>query len=595
MRQFFSSKFAACFIFSTVAIVGLAAEVKHPYMGGEVELVTAPNGAVINSYTPSRLEIVHPSTPQVIEVADGIWQLAGMSISWPLVIEGEDGLIVYDTGDNLEEGRHFAQEIEKLSDKPVKAIIYSHAHYTKGASAIAGGNKDVMVIGHPMLNANITGGGGLGTYFPEITPVQMARAMEQFNNFTPRSGPDAPVAGIIEFKEGGHLPVTRVVEDGEEFTVAGIRMQFFTRYHSDTDDCLTVWLPERKIVLNNLFWPNMPNFYTPRGALYRDPFNWIEGLKMIRRLEPELLLNTHTFPVKGKAKIREHLNLFSDGIAFIVDQTLRGILLGLGPDELRTFVELPPHLEAFPFLTESYGELQWYPPYFFNRALGWWDGDAATLYRLPPDDEAARLVALMGGAGKVRSAADASLAEQEYAWAAQLANYLLRLDPDDQGARQIKAKALREMGHRARGSIMRSFALSQALELEGKVDIPGVIPPALEQIAASPPARYLSRYRVRIDPARSADIDRMVRFVFTDAGDKALALHLRRGVVEFVEEPDQYPREADYTVSLDRRTWGSIFLGQGDVAALIDQDTVAVEGDRAGVVEFFSLFDDFQP
>jgi hypothetical protein len=56
MRQFFSSKFAACFIFSTVAIVVLAAEVKHPDMGGEVGLVIAPYGAVINSYTP-RLNI----------------------------------------------------------------------------------------------------------------------------------------------------------------------------------------------------------------------------------------------------------------------------------------------------------------------------------------------------------------------------------------------------------------------------------------------------------------------------------------------------------------------------------------------------------
>jgi alkyl sulfatase BDS1-like metallo-beta-lactamase superfamily hydrolase len=595
MRPNLFRHFAAFLVLSTVAAVSQAAGVKHPYMGGEVELVTAPNGAIINSYAPSRLEIVHPSTPQVIAVADGIWQLAGMSISWPVVIEGEDGLIVFDTGDNLEEGRHFAREIEKLSDKPVKAIMYSHAHYTKGASAIARGDEDVMVIGHPALNANVTGGGGLGTYFPEITPLQMARAMAQFNNFTPRSGPDAPISGIIEFKEGGHLPVTRPVEDGEEFTVAGVRMQFFTRYHSDTDDCLTVWLPDRQIALNNLFWPNMPNFYTPRGALYRDPFNWIEGLKLIRSLQPEILVNTHTFPVKGKAEVREHLNLFSDGIAFIVDQTLRGILQGLGPDELRTFVQLPPHLEAFPFLTESYGELQWYPPYFFNHALGWWDGDAATLYRLPPDDEAARLVALMGGPGKVRSAAGASLAEQEYAWAAQLSNYLLRLDPNDQGARQIKAQALREMGHRAKGSIMRSFALSQALELEGKVNIPRVIPPAIEQITAAPPAQYLNRYRVRIDPVRSADIDRMVRFVFTDADDTALALHLRRGVVEFIENPDQYPRDADYTLSLDRQTWGRIFLGQGDVSRLIDEGNVVVQGDPVGVVEFFSLFDDFKP
>jgi alkyl sulfatase BDS1-like metallo-beta-lactamase superfamily hydrolase len=423
----------------------------------------------------------------------------------------------------------------------------------------------------------------------------MARAAEQFNNYTPRSGPDAPIAGIIELKEGGFLPVTKPVQDGEQITVAGVKMQFFTRYHSDTDDCLTVWLPERRIALNNLFWPMMPNFYTPRGALYRDPLNWIEGLKQIRGLEPEILLSTHTVPIKGRRKVREHLNLFSDGIAFILDQTLRGILLGLGPDELRSFVKLPRHLEAFPFLTESYGELQWYPPYFFNHALGWWDGDAATLYRLHPDDEAGRLVDLMGGPDKVRSAAQSSLDAREYAWAAQLAGYLLRLDPNDPGARKLKARALREMGHRARGSIMRSFALSQALELEGAVDIPRVIPPQPDQIATAPPDRYLNRYRVRIDPMRSAGTDRLVRFVFTDVDNRALALHLRRGVVEFIDNPDQYSQSADYTVTLDRATWARIYLGQSAIAQLIEDGTLDIQGDVAGVVEFFSLFDDFQP
>jgi alkyl sulfatase BDS1-like metallo-beta-lactamase superfamily hydrolase len=564
-------------------------------MGGEVELMTAPNGAIVNAYTPRRLERVHPTTPQVLQVSQGVWQLAGMSISWPVVIEGDDGLIVYDTGDNLEEGRHFAREIAKLSDKPIVAIIYSHAHYTKGAAALAGDSTGLQVIGHPMLNDNVSRGGGLGTYFPEITPLQMARAVEQFNNYTPRSGPDAPISGIIEYKEAGHLPVTRPVEDGEELTVAGVKMQFFTRYHSDTVDCLTVWLPERQIALNNLFWPNMPNFYTPRGALYRDPYNWIDGLKLIRSLEPEILLSTHTFPVKGKAQVREHLNLFSDGIAFIVDQTLRGILLGLGPDELRFFVQLPPHLEAFPFLVEAYGELAWYPPYFFNRALGWWDGDAANLYRLHPDDEAARLVALMGGPEAVRSAAATSLAKREYAWAAQLSNYLLRLDANDEQARQVKIEALREMGHRARGSIMRSYALSQALELEGKVDIARVIPPAIEQIAAAPPGQYLSRYRVRIDPVRSAELDRLVQFVFTDVQDQALALHLRRGVVEFIDDPGQYPGSADYTIALDRRTWGEIFLGTADIRDLIDEGRLVVEGDPSGAIAFFALFDDLQP
>ncbi len=44
------------------------------------------------------------------------------------IIEGEDGLIVYDTSVNMEAGEFIAAEIRKLSDKPIKAIFYSHHH-----------------------------------------------------------------------------------------------------------------------------------------------------------------------------------------------------------------------------------------------------------------------------------------------------------------------------------------------------------------------------------------------------------------------------------------------------------------------------------
>ena len=44
------------------------------------------------------------------------------------IIEGDDGLIVYDTGVNAEAGAHIAEEIKKISDKPIRAVFYSHHH-----------------------------------------------------------------------------------------------------------------------------------------------------------------------------------------------------------------------------------------------------------------------------------------------------------------------------------------------------------------------------------------------------------------------------------------------------------------------------------
>jgi alkyl sulfatase BDS1-like metallo-beta-lactamase superfamily hydrolase len=81
---------------------------------------------------------------------------------------------------------------------------------------------------------------------------------------------------------------------------------------------------------------------------------------VVRALHPEVLLSTHAKPVHGGDRIQESLTLYLDGLQYILDQTLRGALKGLGPDELREFVRLPAHLAAFPNLSESYGELDWY-------------------------------------------------------------------------------------------------------------------------------------------------------------------------------------------------------------------------------------------
>lgn len=151
-----------------------------------------------------------------------------------------------------------------------------------------------------------------------------------------------------------------------------------------------------------------------------------------------------------------------DLISLTYDQTLRGILHGLGPQDLRYFVSKPSHLAETPYNAEMYGETPWFPPAVYYDQMGWFDRDVTTLYALPAKEEATRLVALMGGRDKVVSAAKESLGKNEYAWAAELINYIYKLDPNDVEARQIKAVALRKLGQLSFGSIGRSFFLSEA-------------------------------------------------------------------------------------------------------------------------------------
>jgi alkyl sulfatase BDS1-like metallo-beta-lactamase superfamily hydrolase len=205
-----------------------------------------------------------------------------------------------------------------------------------------------------------------------------------------------------------------------------------------------------------------------------------------------------------------------------------------------------------------------------------------------PWDEAERIVPLMGGRDAVLAAAAEAMEKKEYAWAAQLVNYLYRLDPEDPEVRKAKADALRQMAYVSTGANDRAHLMTQALALEGKVTVPRVIPPAPEVIAASP-ATYVDHFRVRIDPTKSGDTDKVLRFDFADGSNAGL--HVRRAVAEFVASPDDHYREPDMTLAMSGDAWAQIFLSQAAPADLIASGEIEVAGDAAEAARVIDLFD----
>nr|WP_255441639.1 MULTISPECIES: alkyl sulfatase dimerization domain-containing protein [unclassified Synechococcus] len=370
-------------------------------------------------------------------------------------------------------------------------------------------------------------------------------------------------------------------------------MQFFTKYGSDDKVHTTVWLPDRKILLTTLLWSSPPQLYSVRGDVFRDPREWIEGLKFNRNLEPEVLISAAARPVVGKEEVRKRLQGYLDGASFVLDQSLRGILAGKGPDDLRRLVRLPAYLQEVPNNLENYGEVSSYPPAIHYQAVGWYDNDAANLSPVAPLDEARRMVPLMGGRSAVLAAADDAMEKKEYSWAAQLVNYLYRLDPTDEAVRTRKAEALRQMAYVSTGANNRAHLLSQALALEGKVTLPRVVPPAAETITAFP-ENYVDYFRVRIDPAKSGETDQVLRFEFTNG--TSAGLHVRRAVAEFIDDPDAYPRDADIVLRLSPKAWAQVYMSSEPVAALIDGGSITVtQGNGAEAARVLNLFDRYDP
>ncbi len=563
------------------------------YRGEDIPLMDGPRGARVAVSTLKAITTTFAVAPRMIAVAPGIWNLVGIGISSRMMVEAPEGLIIFDTGDDLEDGEKALAEFRKVSDKPIKAIVYSHNHYAHGTQAFLREAPDAIIIGHHDVNKYLTQvatGFASGGEFPEAMPALTARYERQFALHLPPEGPDTGLGAIIPpGKAKGTAPATHLVQDGQEMVVAGLRMQFFTRYFSDSEDSLTAWMPELGAVYNNFFWPSLFNFYTLRGDVFRDPSSWRNGLRVIRDLEPQYLVNTHALPVVGKEEVRQSLELYMDAISYMIDQTLRGINKGLSPDALKDFVRLPEVLAKFPNNAEIYSEFFYFPLHLYGHIFGWFDGDAASVHRLPLAEEAARIVQGFGGAAVVYQQYQEAMASGDLVWASRLVGWLLATSPDSKDYRRAQAQTLRQIAYRAPNTIARHFCLTQALELEDKIAPVRSVLPSVEAILAVEPGRYINFFRIRLNPARAGTLRQRLCIEITDQ-HHCHALQVRNGICEYLPAPAA-ARDGDLFLRVSHADWARYYVGQTSLRGFLASPGAVDPAQASAIEAFLALFD----
>jgi alkyl sulfatase BDS1-like metallo-beta-lactamase superfamily hydrolase len=373
-----------------------------------------------------------------------------------------------------------------------------------------------------------------------------------------------------------------------EAEICGVKVEL-VHAPGETNDQLFVWLPERDLLMpGDNIYKAFPNLYSIRGTLYRDVLRWAHSIDEMRALRPAHLVPSHTRSISGKEQVYETLTAYRDAIQFVHDQTIRGINQGLTPDELVEVVKLPPHLAKHPYLQEYYGKVEWSVRGVFNGYLGWFDGDAANLEPVDPDERAAGMASLAGGAGDLQRAAREALDEEQYEWAAELATHLIRLDLRSSEAKRIKAAALRALGRGQINANARNYYLTQALELEGKIEIDDEVKPenALTFVSTVPIGRFVAAMPANLVYEKSADKDILVGFHFPDV-DESYGIHVRRGVAEF---KDHFPKNPDITITANSAAWRELVLGLRNPIKAFASGDVKFEGSTLDLVGFLRLF-----
>ncbi len=449
------------------------------------------------------------------------------------IIEGDDGLIVYDTGVNAEAGAHIAAEIEKVSDKPVEAIFYSHHHgdHYNGTAAIV--DPADVAAGKTAIYAWDNFEEERANEFGEILVRQSMGVGYYGGAFLPPE--DLHHHGIGTIPAGGtagYIPPTHTLSTDTELTIAGVTLEvFYTGGEAISE--FGIHIPEfDMVIIADEFFTGIPNMHSIRGSKPRIPDNYLQALDRVLEIRPEWLLGSHIMPIQGKGFIEETITRYRDATQYLWDQSIRLINKGYTPVELQhALKELPDHLYEPPYSVPTYGTPFTTVPEFFTGWVSWFNGDATDMFPSEPKRRAEGFVELMGGADEVLDAAKAAHADGDHQYAAELAQLVVRAEPDNEDGKLVKAAALRARGYQELNPIARSWYLTGALELEGAIDPDLIVNAMLGMLAGQASAEeIIGGWRYQLDATAAGDARISVGVRATDSGEE-VTVRLRNSVL----------------------------------------------------------------
>ena len=521
---------------------------------------------------------------ELITVTDGVHVAVGYALANSILIEGENTNIIIDTTGTEETAREVKALFDAINPNPVESIIYTHNHadHTYGATVFAEGSS-------PDIYAHSTTEIYLSRVIGILRPIISSRSNRMFGNALPKEQVENNGIGpFLEIGRDGRKPgllyPTKTFTDQIEFEAAGHKIQLF-HAPGETNDQLFVWLPEKKALFpGDNFYKTFPNLYTIRGTPYRDLVGWVNSIDMMRYLEPEYLVPSHTRPIVGKEKINTLLTTYRDAIQFVHDQTVRLMNLGLDPNEIAEQLVLPKHLGDSPYLKEFYGTPAWSAKNVFSGYLGWFDGNPSTLKPLPLKDEAEKMIQLSGDWDSLFKVAEDAFLTDDFQWSLQLTDYLLRSRPDDQKTKLLRQSALEGLGSQESNPNSRYYYLSSAAQLDENYQENDILLPSLEVIQKYPIESMMETLKVNVIPEIALNKNIQLLFTFTDS-PKSFSLFLRRGVLEV--QPFMITGSS-VQIKSSENDLKAILSGIKSLPISLVNGSLKVEGSRADLLSFFS-------
>lgn len=537
------------------------------------------------------------NTPGLYKVADGVYQLRGYDLAVMSIIEGQTGWIVVDPLTAQEAAaKALAFARQHLGNKPVHTVIFTHSHVDHFGGALAVASPADVASGKVQVLAP-------AGFLEEATsenvlagPAMGRRAIYMYGRDLPRSprgkvdnglGKE-PAMGTI-----GILPPTQLVDrTPQAMTLDGVDFIFQYTPGSEAPAEMTFYLPKQKAFCGaEVTSRTLHNLYTLRGAKVRDARRWAgyQDEALDRFPDSEVMFFSHHWPVWGKERIALMLAQQRDTYRYIHDQTLRLANQGHGPREIAEQLTLPASLQTHYWNRGYYGTLKHNVKAVYQMYFGWYDGNPANLDPLPRVEGAKQYVAFMGGSAAVLKKAQASYANGEYRWVAEVLNHVVAAEPKNTAAKALLAQAYDQLGYASESSAWRNAYLTAAWELRKGPPEKGVdIAAAAALLENTGPEQFVQMFQVGLNGPKAADEELVLNLTFRDLKQNWV-LRLENGVLQ--ARPAPAAKEASATLSLTRPMLVKVITKQAGLKDLMGSPDLSIDGSLLDLVKFFSLID----
>lgn len=521
----------------------------------------------------------------LFEVVDGIYQVRGYDLSNITFIRSDTGWIVFDVGSTPATAKAaLALVTEQFGERPVVAVVYSHSHVdhyggVKGVVSeadVASGKVKVIApkgfLEHAVSEGVIAGN------------AMSRRASYMYGVFLPR-GPEGSVgAGLGLTNPLGDAtliaPTDTISETGATMTVDGVEMVFQMTPGSEAPAEMNTWLPQRKAMwMAENTTATLHNILTLRGAQVRDALGWSKYIGETIDLygaDAEVKFQSHHWPVWGKPQVIDYLKKQRDLYKFVHDRSVHLMNQGYTGEEIAEMIELPDSLAHFWPGRGYYGTLKHNSRAVYQRYMGWYDGNPASLDVLPPVAAAEKYIEYMGGEAAVLEKARKDFDAGEYRWVAMAVKHVVFANPDSAEGKALLAQAFEQMAYQAESGPWRSVYLMGAFELRNGVpDLPVGSTATADTIRAMTPGMLFDYLGVLLDAEKAAGQRLVLNVTFTDL-DEHYALMLENSVLSW---SPRTAAEPDATATLTKAALDDVQVGAATLKDKISAGEIKVEGD----------------